>query len=980
MKKFVLLTLALATAAVAVVGWLSEAKVSAQAVSLTFSVVRVVETHCDEGDFEACPNDFYPKIDIGAQGLDDAKDRYCCAHGTDFQPNWVFTRSVNASGLVSIHLELWDQDDGSPDDELDISSTPQRSLDIQVNLNNCTWEGSGVRGVLNTTASSTGADTDAARVYFFISAPSVSCVDTDNDGLLDVWETSGYDGDGDGTPEVNLPAMGADRRRRDLFLEIDYVAVPGGGHSHAPLQAAVQQVVQAFANAPVVNDDGTSGIQLHVDVGPLYGAGANIAVAGTAGVTGNFGDFGGGGSQITETGNTVIDWDGAPVRPGTNFFTLRTANFNSVRDNVFRYAIFGHQTNNRRAVNDCTSGWANGIPGVNFIVTLGGLRNPPAGAPPGTAPGPCWGTDASGASVGSQNQQAGTLMHEFGHVLGLGHGGNDSINNKPNYLSVMGYTRVLTGADQQACGVQAIPAAGIPGGCDFSRIALPALVESSLDECQGLDGGVLGLGPIDWNANGSLEGTTNCQAPNNSNVPWNANLDTSNDLDGDSVWDPGTAENPILQTLNGFNDWNSLVYNFRTIPDFTTAAGAADQMQEPDPDTVEAAREAAANQVKPALGLTQTGPATARPGDTLAYSVTLDNPLSRSARGPAVNVVVTDTRPDLSSQVINVGTVKLQGNSAHSIGYVVPCSTADGTVLTNTASAVGFDLFQRELRAAASTTTTVQAPVLTLAKTATAAVNAGEAITYTITYANTGSGAAANVTITDTVPAGVYYSVALDQGAGPKPNTVTLNANGSRTLVWNVGTLAGQSGEKTIQFTARPTLLALAGTSFTNTASLSFTNENGCAYDAVSGTAATTISEVAATLDPLSKGFWRTHPELATGEILARIQATDQRYDLDGDGALSAAESSAALAPGGNQAMQLKEQLIALYFNLATRRVNAGPPIASRLAAQLGLTTVRDAALYAIETLTLPVVADNRSRYSDATDVVEEINLDKSVP
>ena len=69
----------------------------------------------------------------------------------------------------------------------------------------------------------------------------------------------------------------------------------------------------------------------------------------------------------------------------------------------------------------------------------------------------------------------------------------------------------------------------------------------------------------------------------------------------------------------------------------------------------------------------------------------------------------------------------------------------------------------------ASAQTTIHAPVLTLSKTATATVNAGEAIAYTITYANTGSGAAANVTITDTVPAGVYYSVALDQGAGPKP-------------------------------------------------------------------------------------------------------------------------------------------------------------------------------------------------------------------
>jgi hypothetical protein len=242
---------------------------------------------------------------------------------------------------------------------------------------------------------------------------------------------------------------------------------------------------------------------------------------------------------------------------------------------------------------------------------------------------------------------------------------------------------------------------------------------------------------------------------------------------------------------------------------------------------------------------------------------------------------------------------------------------------------------------------------------------------------------ASNVTITDTLPVGVYYSLALDLGAGPKPNTVTLNANGTRTLVWNVGSVAGNSGNLTIEFTARPTLVAVSGTTFTNNVTLSFKNENGCTYDALNASATTSISAVVATLDPQGQGWWRSHPVLATGEILARIQATDQRYDgLVGspNGALSAAEADTALAPGGNMQYILREQLIALYFNLATRRVNADTPIASKLATQLGLTMVRDAAIYATETLQLPVVSANRARYSNASDAVEEINLDKSLP
>ena len=70
-------------------------------------------------------------------------------------------------------------------------------------------------------------------------------------------------------------------------------------------------------------------------------------------------------------------------------------------------------------------------------------------------------TDSSGGSVGTRDEQAGTFMHELGHNFGLEHGGahlnpapatptgpsppfgsgNYVKNCKPNYLSVMTYTR-----------------------------------------------------------------------------------------------------------------------------------------------------------------------------------------------------------------------------------------------------------------------------------------------------------------------------------------------------------------------------------------------------------------------------------------------------------------------------------------------------------------------------------------------------------
>ena len=41
----------------------------------------------------------------------------------------------------------------------------------------------------------------------------------------------------------------------------------------------------------------------------------------------------------------------------------------------------------------------------------------------------------------------------------------------------------------------------------------------------------------------------------------------------------------------------------------------------------------------------------------------------------------------------------------------------------------------------------------------------------------------------------------------------------------------------------------------------------------------TTIAVVPASLDPLSQGAWKNHPELETSELLARVQATDQRFE-----------------------------------------------------------------------------------------------------
>lgn len=97
-------------------------------------------------------------------------------------------------------------------------------------------------------------------------------LDADGDGLMDFWEQYGIDLDRDGAPELKLPEWGAHPLRKDLFVEIDWLTPRRGPNNpnwtNAPAPGATARFAQMFAEAPVANPDGTTGIQLHVDAGP----------------------------------------------------------------------------------------------------------------------------------------------------------------------------------------------------------------------------------------------------------------------------------------------------------------------------------------------------------------------------------------------------------------------------------------------------------------------------------------------------------------------------------------------------------------------------------------------------------------------------------------------------------------------------------------------------------------------------------------
>lgn len=210
--------------------------------------------------------------------------------------------------------------------------------------------------------------------------------DSDGDGIPDAWEINGYDADGDGVVDVDLPAMGASPYHKDLFVEMDYM--PG----LLPSAYELGVIVDSFAQLPIINPDGNRGIALHLDAGPARGTAYDL----------------GGGNEIPHSDL---------LRGLNDVMQLRQQYSDPARRGIFHYMVWGDSYSN-----GSSSGLA-WMRGMEFLVTVGPRF---------------WGKAKPGARVG-------TFIHELGHNLGLRHGGRDEINDKPNYFSVMNYRYQVTG-------------------------------------------------------------------------------------------------------------------------------------------------------------------------------------------------------------------------------------------------------------------------------------------------------------------------------------------------------------------------------------------------------------------------------------------------------------------------------------------------------------------------------------------------------
>ena len=276
--------------------------------------------------------------------------------------------------------------------------------------------------LLSSTINANGVVMAPIISYLLSDATSTDCNDTadnDSDRILNCYETNtgiyidetdtgtdpeNPDTDGDKIPDgdevlgtlagLDLPAMGVSPLKKNILLEYDWFddSLDCAAHSHRPTLAQITAVTTAFANSPVTNPDGTTGITMIHD----YGQGGAFT-----------------------NGNLINDADGVLVGgvSNTEFLNHKTANFDNNRNGYFHYVVLAHRYNTTSS----SSGQAE-LNGDDLIVSI-----------------QCY--------VNYTSVVANTIMHELGHNLNLRHGGGEDTNRKPNYNSVMNYKYQFPGVD-----------------------------------------------------------------------------------------------------------------------------------------------------------------------------------------------------------------------------------------------------------------------------------------------------------------------------------------------------------------------------------------------------------------------------------------------------------------------------------------------------------------------------------------------------
>lgn len=272
------------------------------------------------------------------------------------------------------------------------------------------------------------------------------------------------------------------------------------------------------------------------------------------------------------------------------------------------------------------------------------------------------------------------------------------------------------------------------------------------------------------------------------------------------------------------------------------------------------------------LSIVKAGPATVNAGSTIAYSiavanagpsdaqsVTLDDNLPAGttfvsmsqASGPAFNcttpVVGSGGAVDCTFAWFAAG-----ATATFDLVVAVPTGTADGAVVSNTATIGSGTADPANANNASTVATTVSAKTdLVLTKMVAPTVTAGSFLTYDITVANASANAAHGVALSDALAAGTTF-VSLTQTAGPAFACTTPAAGTNGTVSCSIATL-GASATASFTLSTAVDVTAVTGTVIVNTATAASTTPDANAADN-SASASSTVSPTVTFSGPSATG------------------------------------------------------------------------------------------------------------------------------
>ena len=208
------------------------------------------------------------------------------------------------------------------------------------------------------------------------------------------------------------------------------------------------------------------------------------------------------------------------------------------------------------------------------------------------------------------------------------------------------------------------------------------------------------------------------------------------------------------------------------------------------------------------LSVAKSGPATASAGETITYTIAFSNTGTATASATRVtdtlptevsyvsysaSIPVTFTQPPAGTLVWDVGDIASSASGLITVEATISASLSAGTRFTNTVTASTTYTETSLGNNTAQVATLIGAPDLAVVKEGPAMANAGDTLTYTLTYSNVGGLPATSVKLVDQLPAGLAY--VSDSGSG------SVVANG--VITWSVGTLnPGQSNSIVVTATA----------------------------------------------------------------------------------------------------------------------------------------------------------------------------------